>query len=76
MTEREYYNKLVDFHERNMKRAFIPKEEFSQKENFEFQQEYRNFMIDYVRQKQAEKQLEKELKKNYLIVWKRLLTIC
>lgn len=61
MTEREYYNKLSEFHERNMKRAFIPKEEFSQKEYFEFQQEYRNFMFDYVRQKQAEKQLEKEL---------------
>lgn len=61
MTEREYYNKLSDFHERNMKRAFIPKEEFSQKEYFEFQQEYRDFMIEYHRQKQAEKQLEKEL---------------
>ncbi len=36
MTDREYYNKLFDFHERNMKRAFIPKEEFSQKEYFEF----------------------------------------
>lgn len=61
MTEREYYNKLAEFHARNMKRAFIPKEEFSQKEYFEFQQEYRDFMFDYVRQKQAEKQLEKEL---------------
>lgn len=37
MTEREYYNKLAEFHARNMKRAFIPKEEFSQKEYFEFQ---------------------------------------
>ena len=61
MTDREYYNKLAEFHERNIKRAFIPKEEFSQKEYFEFQQEYRDFTIDYVRQKQAEKQLEKAL---------------
>lgn len=61
MTDREYYNKLSDFHIRNLKRAFIPKEEFSQKEYFEFQQEYRDFMIEYHRQKQAEKQLEKEL---------------
>lgn len=65
MTDREYYNKLLEFHERNMKRAFIPKEEFSQKEYFEFQQEYRDFMIEYYRQKQqeieAQKQLEKEL---------------
>lgn len=36
MTEREYYNKLAEFHERNMKRSLIPKEEFSQKEYFEF----------------------------------------
>ena len=36
MTEKEYYNKLAEFHTRNMKRAFIPKEEFSQKEYFEF----------------------------------------
>lgn len=63
MTEREYYNKLLEFHERNMKRALAPKEEFSQKEYFEFQQEYRDFMIEYQRQKQAEKQLEKELEK-------------
>ena len=61
MTDREYYNKLLDFHERNMKRAFIPKEEFNSKEFLEFQQEYRDFMIDYVRQKQQEKQLEKEI---------------
>lgn len=65
MTDREYYNKLAEFHERNLKRALAPKEEFSQKEYFEFQQEYRDFMIDYLRQKQqeieAQKQLEKEL---------------
>ena len=61
MTDREYYNKLAEFHDRNMKRAFIPKEEFSQKEYFEFQQEYRDFTMEYYRQKQAEKQLEKEL---------------
>lgn len=65
MTEREYYNKLSDFHIRNMKRAFIPKEEFNQKEYFEFQQEYHNFIMEYYRQKQqeieAQKQLEKEI---------------
>ena len=61
MTEREYYNKRAEFHERNMKRAFIPKEEFSQKEYFEFQQEYRDFILEYYRQKQTEKQLEKEI---------------
>ena len=36
MTEREYYNKISDFHIRSMKRALTPKEEFSQKEYFEF----------------------------------------
>lgn len=36
MTDREYHNKLAEFHARNMKRAFIPKEEFSPKEYFEF----------------------------------------
>lgn len=61
MTDREYYNKLAEFHIRNMKRSLIPKEEFSQKEYFEFQQEYRDFTMEYYRQKQAEKQLEKEL---------------
>ena len=61
MTEREYYNKISDFHIRNMKRALTPKEEFNQKEYFEFQQEYRDFILEYYRQKQAEKQLEKEL---------------
>lgn len=44
-----------------MKRALTPKEEFNQKEYFEFQQEYRDFIMEYYRQKQAEKQLEKEL---------------
>lgn len=61
MTEREYYNKISEFHKRNMKRALTPKEEFNQKEYFEFQQEYRDFILEYYRQKQAEKQLEKEL---------------
>lgn len=65
MTEQEYYKKLSDFNIRNLKRSLIPKEEFSQKEYFEFQQEYRDFTIDYLRQKQqeieAQKQLEKEL---------------
>ena len=65
MTEQEYYKKLSDFRVRNLKRSLIPKEEFSQKEFFDFQQEYRDFIMDYQRQKQqeieAQKQLEKEL---------------
>lgn len=61
MTEQEYYNKLMDYHARNLKRSLIPKEEFNQKEFFDFQQEYRDFTLDYQRQKQAEKQLEKEI---------------
>lgn len=36
MTEREYYKKLSDFNIRNLKRSLIPKEEFNQKEYFEF----------------------------------------
>ena len=36
MTEREYYNKLTEFNERNMKRSLIPKEEFNSKEYFDF----------------------------------------
>ena len=63
MTDREYYNKVAEFHARNMKRAFIPKEEFSQKEYFEFQQEYKDFMIEYQRQKQQEIETEKQLAK-------------
>ena len=61
MTDREYYNKLQDFRIRNLKRSLIPKEEFNQKEFFDFQQEYRNFILDYQRQKQQEKQLEKDI---------------
>ena len=61
MTDKEYYNKLAEFRERNLKRSLIPHSEFNSKEFFEFQQEYRDFMINYVRQKQAEKQLEKEI---------------
>lgn len=36
MTEQEYYKKLSDFNIRNLKRSLIPKEEFNQKEYFEF----------------------------------------
>lgn len=65
MTEREYYKRLMEFHEKNLKRSLISKEEFNQKEFFDFQQEYRDFMLDYQRQKQqeieAQKQLEKEI---------------
>ena len=39
MTEREYYDKLAEFHQRNLKRALIPKEKFSNKEFFDFMQE-------------------------------------
>lgn len=65
MTEQEYYKKLSDFQTRNLKRSLIPHKEFNQKEFFDFQQEYHNFIMDYHRQKQqeieAEKQLEKEI---------------
>ena len=39
MTEREYYDKLAEFHQRNLKHSLIPKEEFSNKEFFDFMQE-------------------------------------
>ena len=39
MTEREYYDKLAEFHQRNLKRSLIPKEDFSNKEFFDFMQE-------------------------------------
>lgn len=36
MTEREYNKKLMEFHERNLKRSLISKEEFNSKEFFNF----------------------------------------
>ena len=61
MTEREYYDKLADFHHRNLKRALIPKEEFSSKEFFDFVREQNDFILEYQRQKQEEKELETKL---------------
>ncbi len=61
MTEREYYDKLADFHHRNLKRALIPKEEFSSKEFFDFVQEQRDFMLEYQNQKQEEAEVQKQI---------------
>ena len=61
MTEREYYDKLAEFHQRNLKRSLIPKEEFSNKEFFDFMQEQRDFMFEYQKQKQAEIELRKQI---------------
>ena len=61
MTEREYYDKLAEFHQRNLKRSLIPKEKFSNKEFFDFVQEQHDFMFEYQKQKQAEKELETKL---------------
>ena len=61
MTEREYYDKLAEFHQRNLKRALIPKEEFSNKEFFDFMQEQRDFMLEYQRQKREEIELQKQI---------------
>ena len=46
MTEREYYDKLAEFHQRNLKRSLIPKEKFSNKEFFDFVQEQHDFMFE------------------------------
>ena len=61
MTEREYYDKLAEFHQRNLKRSLIPKEEFSNKEFFDFIQEQRDFMLEYQKQKQEEIELQKQI---------------
>ena len=61
MTEREYYDKLAEFHQRNLKRSLIPKEEFSNKEFFDFMQEQRDFMLEYQKQKQEEIELQKQI---------------
>ena len=47
MTDKEFYQKMADFHTRELKRSLIPHDEFSQKE--------------YCLQKQQEKELEKEI---------------
>lgn len=61
MTEREYYQKMADFHTREIKRSLIPHDEFSQKEFEDFYKEKNDLMHEYCFQKQAEKQLEKEI---------------
>lgn len=61
MTEREYYDKLAEFHQRNLKRALIPKEKFSNKEFFDFMQEQRDFMLEYQKQKREEIELQKQI---------------
>ena len=61
MTEREYYDKLAEFHQRNLKRSLIPKEKFSNKEFFDFMQEQRDFMLEYQKQKQSEAEVQKQI---------------
>ena len=61
MTEREYYDKLAEFHQRNLKRSLIPKEDFSNKEFFDFMQEQRDFMLEYQKQKQSEAEAQKQI---------------
>ncbi len=61
MTDREYYQKMADFHTRELKRSLITNDEFSQKEFEDFYREKHNLMREYALQKQQEKQLEKEI---------------
>ena len=52
MTDKEFYQKMADFHTRELKRSLIPHDEFSQKNDL---------MHEYCLQKQQEKELEKEI---------------
>ena len=52
---------MADFHTREIKRSLIPHDEFSQKEFEDFYKEKNDLMHEYCFQKQAEKQLEKEI---------------
>ena len=61
MMEREYYQKMADFHTREIKRSLIPHDEFSQKEFYDIKKEKENLIREYSLQKQQEKQLEKEI---------------
>lgn len=61
MTDKEFYQKMADFHTRELKRSLIPHDEFSQKEFYDFYKEKENLIREYSLQKQQEKQLEKEI---------------
>lgn len=58
MTDNEYFQNLVEFHTKNLKRSSIPKEEFDNKEYFKFQKEYTDFLSD---QQQEEKELDNKI---------------
>lgn len=76
MTDKEFYQKMADFHTRELKRSLIPHDEFSQKEFYDFYKEKNDLMHEYCLQKQQEKELEKRLKKKPMIALKRLLMTC
>ena len=61
MTDKEFCQKMADFHTRELKRSLIPHDEFSQKEFYDFYKEKENLIREYSLQKQQEKQLEKEI---------------
>lgn len=61
MTEQEFFQKMSDFHVKELKRSLIPNDEFSQKEFFDFYKEKNDLIREYSLQKQLEKELEKEL---------------
>ena len=52
---------MADFHVKEIKRSLIPKEEFNQKEFYDFYKEKDDLMREYTLQKQAEKALETKL---------------
>ena len=55
MTDKEFYQKMADFHTRELKRSLIPHDEFSQKEFYDFYKEKNDLMHEYCLQKQQEK---------------------
>ena len=61
MTDKEFYQKMADFHTRELKRSLIPHDEFRQKEVYDFYKEKNDLMHEYCLQKQQEKELEKEI---------------
>ena len=52
---------MADFHVKEIKRSLIPKEEFNQKEFYDFYKEKDDLMREYTLQKQAEKEIEEKL---------------
>lgn len=60
MTEQEFFQKMSDFHVKELKRSLIPNDEFSQKEFFDFYKEKNDLIREYSLQKQLEKELEEK----------------